>query len=131
MTEDREPIWIDMPALRMVHDEVVHTTGGVQGVRDAGLLESALMRPRNAWSYGERDLHALAALYAEGVAKNHPFADGNKRAAFLAGAGFLALNGLPLEANDDEAADKMVALASSAIDDGVFAEWLRANAKAA
>jgi death-on-curing protein len=127
MNGEREPVWIDMGALRLVHDEVVAETGGVFGVRDAGLLESALMRPKNAWSYGERDLVALASLYAEGVAKNHPFADGNKRAAFLSAIGFLALNGLDLKAEQVDAAERMIALAGSGIDAAGYAAWLRAN----
>lgn len=120
-----EPVWIELVDLRAVHDEVVADTGGVQGVRDAGLLESALMRPRNAWSYGERDLRALAALYAEGVAKNHPFADGNKRAAFLSAVGFLELNGAAFDADQVEAAETTAALAASGIDAAAFAVWLR------
>jgi death-on-curing protein len=129
MSGDREPFWLDESALRLVHDEVVSGTGGVLGVRDAGLLESALMRPRNAFSYGERDVFVLAALYAEGVAKNHPFADGNKRAAFLAAVGFLEINGFVLMADQNDAAAHMIALAASQIDSAAFSAWLRANVK--
>lgn len=130
MNDEREPVWIDQQSLSLAHDEVVAETGGLLGVRDAGLLESALMRPRNAWSYGERDLFALAGLYAEGVAKNHPFLDGNKRAAFLAAAAFLELNGQVLIAEEADAAVQVLALAAGEIDGGAFAVWLKANVQA-
>ena len=129
-TKRREPVWIEEQALRIAHDESIAGHGGASGLRDAGLLESALTRARNAWAYGEDDLVALAALYAEGLAKNHPFVDGNKRAAFLAAIAFLQLNGMTFAAGEADAATQTLALAAGEIDAAAFADWLRANAVA-
>jgi len=122
-----EPVWIDRAALTLAHEESVAEHGGPSGVRDAGLLESALARPQNAWSYGERDLCELAALYAHGVAKNHPFVDGNKRTAFIVAIAFLELNGLAFTAGEADAAVQVIALAAGEIDAAEFAAWLRGN----
>src|SRR5690606_27266478 len=95
------------------------------GVRDAGLLTSALARPRNAASYGPPDVADLAASYAHGLAKNHPFIDGNKRTAFVALELFLELNGHRLEADDVQCVLTMLAMAAGEIDEAVFAAWVR------
>jgi len=123
-----EPVWIDPAALALAHDESVAEHGGPAGVRDAGLLASALARPQNAWSFGERDLYELAALYGHGIAKNHPFVDGNKRTAFIAAVAFLELNGLVFTAGEADAAVQVIALAAGEIDAEGFAAWLRENA---
>jgi death-on-curing protein len=112
-----------------LHSEQIAEHGGASGIRDSGLLESALMRPLNAWSYGEADLCELAALYAEGIARNHPFVDGNKRTGFLAAYTFLGLNGLELGAPEPEAVEKMLGLASGTLAREAFADWLRARAR--
>jgi death-on-curing protein len=120
-----EPFWLDRDAVLILHDEQIAEHGGAPGLRDAGLLESALARPRNAWSYGERDLARLAALYAGGLVRNHPFLDGNKRAGFLAAYVFLYVNGLDLQTTDGEVIAHTLALAASEIDEETFAAWLR------
>jgi death-on-curing protein len=122
-----EPIWLELQAVQVLHDEQLAEHGGSPGVRDAGLLESALARPRNAWSYGEQDLVALAALYAAGIMRNHPFVDGNKRAGFLAAYAFLDVNGLEIVADEVEVVVQCLALAASEIDNAAFAAWLREN----
>ncbi len=122
-----EPKWLDSEAVLALHDEQLAEHGGSAGVRDLGLLDSALARPRNAWSYGQGDLVALAGLYAAGVMRNHPFVDGNKRAGFLAAYVFLYVNGLELLADEGETVVHCLALAASEIDEAEFAGWLRDN----
>ena len=117
--------WIDHRALLLLHDESIAEHGGAAGIRDKGLLESALARPLNVAAYGEPDLADLAASYGVGLAKNHPFVDGNKRAAFLAVGLFLALNGKRLVASQAEATLTMLDVASGVVDEGNFAAWLR------
>ena len=119
------PRWIDKRALLFLHSESLAEHGGPEGIRDEGLLDSALARPQNLLAYGEPDLAALAAAYGVGIAKNHPFVDGNKRAAFLAVGLFLALNGQRLAATQVEATSAMIAVASSDLDEPAFAQWLR------
>jgi death on curing protein len=108
-----------------MHDEQLAEHGGAGGVRDLGLLESALARPRNAWSYGQNDLIALGALYAAGIMRNHPFIDGNKRTGFLAAYAFLYVNGFEIVADEAEVIVQCLALAASEIDETEFAAWLR------
>ena len=121
-----EPVWLCRAGVDAMHDMQLAEHGGSPGTRDEGLLESALARPRNAYAYGEIDLCALAASYAFGVARNHPYIDGNKRTAFLATYAFLHANGLELTV--DDAADTMVALAAGQVDERTFSAWLRAHA---
>jgi len=99
-------------------------------MRDEGLLDSALARPLNLAVYGEPDLAGLAASYAAGIAQNHPFVDGNKRAAFLAAGLFLTLNGMRLRAPQAEAVGAVLSLAAGELDEAAFAEWLRRRAVA-
>src|SRR3712207_1826975 len=109
----RQPRWINRQALLLKHAESLRLFGGAEGLRDEGMLESALARPVNAWSYGgEERIPWLAAAYAFGLSKNHPFIDGNKRAAFIACVGFLKLNGYNLTASQPDAYRTMIALAS-------------------
>lgn len=120
-----EPRWIDRQALELLHAETLAEHGGLEGLRDAGLLESALARPRNLYAYeGETDIPRLAAAYAVGIARNHPFADGNKRAAFLAMGLFLALNGLRLTAGQPDATRTMLALAAGDFGEDDLVRWL-------
>ena len=123
-----EPVWILREALITLHDESIARDGGIHGIRDSGLLESALGRAQNTFGYENvSDVPRLAANYAFGLAKNHPFADGNKRAAFLAAGTFLRINGLRLTAGQAEATRTMYDLASSKLDEDAFAAWLKAN----
>ena len=117
--------WIDPQALQLLHGESLAEHGGRAGLRDAGLFASALDRPKNLAAYGEPDLAALAASYAKGLAQNHPFVDGNKRAAFLAVGLFLYLNGHRLQATQADATVSVIALAAGELSEEGFAQWLR------
>ena len=119
--------WVDKSALLLLHAESLAEHGGRAGLRDEGLLDSALARPLNLVAYGEPDLADLAAAYAFGLAKNHPFVDSNKRAAFLGAGLFLALNGFRLRASQVDATQAMLALAADELSEEAFARWLRAN----
>lgn len=120
------PVWIDARAILFLHDESLAIFGGARGLRDTGLLESALARPVNQHLYKpEVDIPELAAAYAFGLAKNHPFVDGNKRTAFLALGLFLAVNGWRLETTQIDAIETMLSLANGALDEGSLASWIR------
>jgi len=119
--------WIDKRALVCLHDESLAIHGGPSGIRDESLLDSALARPRHLAAYGTPDIAELAASYAVGLAKNHPFVDGNKRAAFLAVGMFLMVNGVRLNATQVDATLTMFALASGEMDEAAFAAWLRSH----
>jgi death on curing protein len=121
--------WIDRRALLLLHAESLSEHGGVEGLRDQGLLESALARPQNLAAYGQPDFADLAGSYGVGLAKNHPFIDGNKRAAFLAVGLFLYLNGYRLRATQAEATLTMLAVAGSEITETEFAAWIREHAR--
>jgi death-on-curing protein len=122
-----DPIWVDGAAVLMLHDESIAAHGGASGVRDIGLLESALARPQNLHAYGESDPAALAATYAFGILKNHPFIDGNKRTGFLAAALFLEANGFRFLASEAEVVVQTLSLAAGEIDESELAAWLRDN----
>jgi death-on-curing protein len=124
-----EPVWVERRTVLIAHDEALAAHGGAPGVRDAGLLDSALARPRNLHAYGEEDAAALAAAYAFGIVRNHPFVDGNKRTAFLTAALFLELNGFRFVAGEADAVVRVLALAASEIDEAEFAAWLRENVR--
>ena len=117
--------WITRQALELLHEESLSLHGGASGLRDEGLLESALARPLNLSAYGEPDLAALAAAYGVGLAKNHAFVDGNKRAAFLAVGLFLGLNGCRLVATQAEATLTMLGVAAGEIDEEAYSAWIR------
>lgn len=117
--------WISKQALLLLHDESLAEHGGAAGIRDEGLLDSTLARPLNLETYGTPDVADLAASYAIGLAKNHAFVDGNKRAAFLATGLFLHLNGYRLNASQADATLTMLAVAAGEIDDARFSAWLR------
>ncbi len=121
--------WVRREALLLLHDESLAEHGGLPGLRDEGLLDSALARPQHLDTYGSPDLAALAAAYGVGLAKNHAFADGNKRAAFLAVGLFLALNGQRLMTSQADATRTMIAVAAGDLDEAALADWIRAHAK--
>jgi len=121
--------WVDRRALLLLHAESLAEHGGGEGLRDGGLLDSALTRPENLAAYASPDFADLAASYGLGVAKNHPFIDGNKRAAFLAVGLFLYLNGYRLRASQAEATLAMMAVAGSEIAEAEFAAWIRDHAE--
>ncbi|HEY9065646.1 MAG TPA: type II toxin-antitoxin system death-on-curing family toxin [Burkholderiaceae bacterium] len=123
-------VWIQTAVVLAVHEEQLAEHGGALGIRDPGLLESALARPRHLAAYGEPDVAALAAAYGYGLARNHPFVDGNKRTAFVAVELFLALNGGELLAEDADCVLTMLALAAGDLDEAAFAEWLRRHSAA-
>ena len=123
-------VWVSKEALLLLHDESLSEHGGRAGLRDAGLLDSALNRPINLLAYGEPDFADLAASYAVGLAKNHAFVDGNKRAAFLAVGLFLYFNGYRLRATQADATLTVLAVASGDILEPAFAAWLRQHAQA-
>ncbi|MBC7769496.1 MAG: type II toxin-antitoxin system death-on-curing family toxin [Phycisphaerales bacterium] len=120
-----EPRWLPKDLILAVHNRQLAEHGGARGVRDEGLLESALARPQNLFAYGENDAVALAGAYAFGIARNHPFVDGNKRTAFVACELFLVANGRELVASDEECLAMMLSLAASEIDEAQYAAWLR------
>lgn len=121
-----EPIWLDRNLILGLYEDVVEISGGAFGVRDEGLLESALSRPINLFHYQAcSDLIELAATYAVAISSNHPFVDGNKRMAFVAMGQFLEDNGLMLQADQSDAASMMFALASGEADLVVLISWLR------
>ena len=117
--------WISRQALELLNGESLAEHGGAPGLRDEGLLESALARPVNLAAYGDPDVADLAACYGIGLAKNHAFVDGNKRAAFLAVGLFLGLNGHRLQSTQVEATLTMFAVAASELDEQAFADWIR------
>ena len=120
--------WISRQALELLHAESLVEHGGGVGLRDEGLLDSALARPLNLAAYGTPDFAALAASYGVGVAKNHPFVDGNKRAAFLATGLFLYLNGYQLRATQLDATTTMLGVAAGDVSEETSADWFRAHA---
>lgn len=119
--------WVGKHALLLLHDESLAQHGGLSGLRDEGLLDSAVARPQNLAVYGEPDAAALAAAYGVGLAKNHPFVDGNKRAAFLSVGLFLFLNGYRLTATQADATLAMFSVAAGEMDEAAFSNWLRAH----
>jgi death-on-curing protein len=120
--------WIDKQLLVILHDESLALHGGASGIRDEGLLDSALNRAVNLAMYANPDFAELAAAYVVGLAKNHAFVDGNKRAAFLSLGLFLGLNGYKLKATQVDATLTMLAVAAGEIDEQNFADWIRKNA---
>lgn len=127
MNAASEPIWLVLEAVVDIHTEQLALFGGPDGVRDVGLLESALARPMNRFAYGESELAALAASYAFDIARNHPFFDGNKRVALLAMVTFLGLNGVALAVSNADAAAAILALAAGEVDEDGLTRWLRDN----
>lgn len=125
----KEPIWIEPNLVFAMHDRLLAEHGGPSGLRDRGLLESALARPRHLWTYEQPDIATLAASYIVGIIRNHPFVDGNKRTGFMTGYVFLARNDLKLTASEFEATRYMFALANGEIEEEALTDWLRINTR--
>lgn len=125
----KEPQWVLRETVLLLHHQSLAEHGGTAGIRDEGLLDSALGKPMNLFAYGEPALFDLAASYVYGLVKNHPFLDGNKRIGFVTGALFLALNGYQLVANEADAAIHTLALAAGEMTEKAYAAWLEANSK--
>ena len=121
--------WVESDIVLAIHEEQLAEHGGADGVRDMGLLESALARPQNLLAYGSPDLADLAAAYAAGIARNHPFVDGNKRTAWVVAETFVELNSAEIAADDASAYEAMLGLAEGRIDEKAFAAWMRPQLK--
>jgi death-on-curing protein len=122
-----EPRWLAVDEVLVAHERQLVHFGGAAGLRDGDMLESALSRPRNKWLYEQADLPELAASYAYGLAKNHPFVDGNKRVAFIAMAAFLRLNGIPFAPPQDASTAMILGLAAGEISEDGLTRWIRDN----
>ena len=127
----KQPLWVARQTVDGLHSDLLAEHGGAPGLRDEGLLESALARPRQIFAYSECDLPQLAAAYVAGIVKNHPFIDGNKRTGFMTGYVFLQRNGLHFTASEAEAAQAVLELAAGTIDETGFALFLRDHVKRA
>ena len=125
MPERQEPRWVREDVALALHDRQLAEHGGPSGLRDAGALASALARPVNQWTYGEDDPCALAAAYAFGIARNHPFADGNKRTAWVMARLFLRKNGIGIAFTEREAIATVMALAAGELSEAELADWFR------
>jgi death on curing protein len=124
-------VWIDERDALALHGRLLSLYGGAPGMRDAGLLESALARPRHLHAYADNpDIIELAAAYTVGIIRNHPFVDGNKRTGFVVGVLFLEMNGYRLTATEEDATQAVLSLAERTIDEAAFLAWLRANSRA-
>ena len=123
-----EPTWLDSQDLYVLHNQLLARFGGLEGIRDEGLLESALYRPVQKFQYEPKStLPELAASYSYGIARNHPFFDGNKRSALLAAIVFLGINGMKLHATEEEAVLETLALAAGERTEDEYAFWLTKN----
>jgi death-on-curing protein len=120
-------VWLSRQIILAIHDEQLREHGGASGVRDEGLIESALAHPLNRAGYGKPETAELAAVYALAIARNHPFVDGNKRTAFVAMELFLALNGMALTASDADAVITMLQMAAGQLSDEVLQQWVERN----
>jgi death-on-curing protein len=126
----KTPVWIDERDALALHDRLLALDGGAEGVRDEGLLSSALARPQQLSAYGDRPgIVELAAAYTFAILRNHPFFDGNKRTGFVVGALFLELNGYRLIASEEGATQAVMGLAAGTLEEPAFVAWLRANVK--
>lgn len=123
-------VWVDERDAVVLHDRLLALEGGAAGLRDPGLLSSALARPRQLLAYGKNpDIIALAATYTAGIVLDHPFIDGNKRTGFVVGVLFLELNGHRFTASEEAAAQAVLSLAAGTVDEPAFTAWLRANSR--
>jgi death-on-curing protein len=124
------PVWIEEHDVLVLHDHLLALEGGAPGVRSQALLQSGLARPRQLQAYGDDpDIIEMAASYAAGILRNHPFVDGNKRTAFLVGVLFVEMNGYRFVATEEDATQAFLQLASGRLDEAVFAHWLRGNVR--
>jgi death on curing protein len=119
--------WLSLPLVLAIHDEQLVAHGGSGGARDIALLESALNRPLNKWKYEKAELPELAAAYAFGTARNHPFVDGNKRTSLLALSTFLGINGVDFVVPEADAAAMILSLAAGEVSEQSLARWIRDN----
>ena len=122
-----EPFWLTRQIIVAIHDEQLAIHGGASGLRDEGMLESALDRPKNKWSYEDAGLTELAAAYAFAIARNHPFVDGNKRTSLLALYTFLGVNGIDFDVPEAEAAAMILSLAAGEVNEEGLTRWIRDN----
>jgi len=124
-----EPVWINENAVLSMHSEALMHHGGAEGIRDLGMLESALARPKNLFAYSDQvpSFESLAASYAKGIVANHPFVDGNKRTAFIVSATFLLLNGLKLTAPKEDRVSTFWRLADGSLSEEQLAEWFQSS----
>jgi death-on-curing protein len=120
----KEPLWLTKAFVYALHERLIAEFGGLSGVRDEGLLESALARPENLFAYTHPGFQKLAAAYAFGIVRNHPFLDGNKRTGFVAATVFLETNGIVVKATEIEATSATLALASGKLSEDQFSAWL-------
>ena len=127
----KAPVWVEREVVLALHHRLLAEFGGGTGIRDEGLLHSALDRPKNLLAYGKPSIFELAASYTFGLLKNHPFVDGNKRIGFTVGIVFLEINGRRFSAPEAEAVVQTLALAAGAIDEKAFASWTRSHARKA
>lgn len=125
----KEPVWLSKETVLAVHARLLAQFGGLAGLRDEGLLESALHRPQQLFAYGHPELFDLAASLAAGIVKNHPFLDGNKRSGFMAAYTFLGLNGEDLQAPEEEAVLQTLGLAAGEVKERDCAAWLKASCR--
>ena len=126
----KKPVWIDELDAVALHDRLLALHGGAAGLRDEGLLKSALARPQQHFADAEsQDIIDLAAVYTTGIVRNHPFVDGNKRTGFVMGILFLELNSYRFTASEEDAAQAVLALASGSVDETGYSAFLRGNAK--
>jgi death-on-curing protein len=123
----KQPIWLNREDCLAIHEMMLAQHGGLSGVRDEGLLESALSKPRNLFAYSSPALPEMAASYAAGIILNHPFLDGNKRTGFMLAATFLELNGLEFTATEESVVEMTLALASGKMKQSAYAKWLNEN----
>src|SRR5688572_26625926 len=122
-----QPVWVHLSTARQIHREQLKLFGGLAGIRDQGMLESAMGRPVNLWHYEEPSLCEMAASYAFGIANNHPFVDGNKRTAFMVSVLFLELNARMYVGDEVSSADVFIALAAGELTEAELAQWFEAN----
>jgi len=125
----KAPVWVRRDVVLAVQEMLLAEHGGAAGLRDEGMLDSALGRPENLFAYGKPTVFELAASYAFGLAKNHPFIDGNKRIGFATGIIFLELNGYVFTATEVDAVLKTLALAASELTESAYAAWIQANSR--
>ncbi len=125
----KEPVWLSLREALAIHEMMLAQHGGLAGVRDEGLLESALGKPRNLFAYGKPTLADLGASYAAGVVLNHPFLDGNKRTGFMLAAVFLETNGMRLTATEESVVEATIALAAGKIKEKACSDWLKSNSE--
>ena len=125
----KEPVWLNRIDCLAIHEMMLAQHGGLAGVRDEGLLESALAKPQNLFAYGSPILADLAASYAAGIIHNHPFLDGNKRTGFLMAATFLELNGMVFAATEESVVETTLMLAAGDLKEAGYAAWLKRNSR--